>query len=234
MGKAKCGWSLRRVKGRTPRNFGARFGIILNTSGKNMAVTVHVPDDSTARLARRLIGRRSGVSVVVDNPETATSRGSFAASDADRRIIVGTPVSGDRDHRNVGLLRRGIWAVVPADSQSINQLLRRYVDDVRAGLCPLLREMVEDHTETQELLDALRRRPRARVDRAAANPLSDRETEILQRISRGVTSREIAEEMGFQLQTVKNKVTVILTKSHARSRTHAVSIALARGWIQAP
>lgn len=199
-----------------------------------MAVIVHVPDDSTARLARRLIGRRSGVSVVVNDTDAATNRVSFTASDADRRIVVGTPVSGDRDHRNVGLLRQGIWAVVPVDSESVNQLLRRYVDDVRSGLCPLLTEMVGDHSETQELLDALRRRPRARADRTAANPLSDRETEILQRISRGVTSREIATEMGFQLQTVKNKVTVILTKSHARSRTHAVSIALARGWIQAP
>lgn len=194
-----------------------------------MTVIVQVPDESTSRLARRLIGRRSGVSVVITGALVGDV--SVALSDADRWIIVGSSPNGDRQF---SLLRQGVWAIVPATPDSINQLLRVYVDDVRAGLCPLLHEIAKDHGEIQELVDAIKRRPRGRSDRRADNPLSERETEILQRISRGVTSREIAIEMGFQLQTVKNKVTAILTKTHALSRTHAVSIALARGWIQAP
>jgi DNA-binding NarL/FixJ family response regulator len=199
-----------------------------------MAVIVQVPDESTSSLARRLLGRRPGVSVVVTDPDATADSLALPASDANRRIVVGSPDSGDRNARNLGLLRQGIWGVVPASSDSINKLLRGYVDDVLAGLCPLLNEITKDHGETQELVNAVRRRPRSRTDRNADNPLSERETEILQRISRGVTSREIAEEMGFQLQTVKNKMTVILTKTHARSRSHAVSIALTRGWIPAP
>ena len=198
-----------------------------------MAVIVQVPDDATSRHVRRLIGRRSGVTVVIADADAETSKGGGASrvSDADRRIFVGSPPTGDR---NISLLRQGIWAVVPADSDAINKLLKGYVDDIRAGLCPLLNEITRDHSEVEELIETVKRRSRTRAHKNTDNPLSERETEILQRISRGVTSLDIATEMGFQLQTVKNKVTVILTKTHARTRTHAVSIALTRGWISAP
>jgi DNA-binding CsgD family transcriptional regulator len=203
-----------------------------------MAVIVEVPDTSTARLARRLVARRVGVRVVVTGAEKASPANSSTSSgaEADRRIVVGLPESenGNGTGRHLGLLRQGIWAVVPDSPDDINRLLKGYVDDVRAGLCPLLTEISGNHTEVIGLVEELRRRPRARSTRSSAgaeNPLSERETEILQLISHGVTSREIADEMGFQLQTVKNKVTVILTKTHARSRTHAVSIALNQGWI---
>lgn len=202
-----------------------------------MAVIVEVPDASTSRLAKRLLGRRSGVTVVVADPAAAPGGGLSAHtgphSGADRRIIVGLPSNGDR---RVSLLQQGVWAVVPATDDDVDRLLRGYVDDVRTGLCPLLNEISRDHGDVQELVEAVRRQPRTRAGRPAGKtetPLAERETEILQRIANGVTSREIAEEMGYQLQTVKNKVTAILTKTHARSRTHAVSIALTRGWIAA-
>lgn len=193
-----------------------------------MPVLVEVPDVATSRLARRLIGRRFGVSV-----EVLTESGASPPKGENvRRIVVGASIGTDR---RLGLVRQGIWAILPADNDSINNLLRNYVDDVRSGLCPLLTEITRDHGEVQDLVEVIRRRLRpAKKGEVAENPLSERETEILQHIAYGVTSREIAEEMGFQLQTVKNKVTAILTKTHARSRSHAVSIALTSGWITSP
>jgi DNA-binding CsgD family transcriptional regulator len=206
-----------------------------------MAVIVEVPDATTARLARRLVARRAGVSVIVADGKNRVKQEGANTADGEpvRRIVIGSPESlpGGAGHRSAALLRQGIWAVIPNVEADINRSLRGYVDDVRAGLCPLLDEISRDHGQVVELVEGLQK---ASVDSPGGqpsggeNPLSELECEILRLISLGVTSREIAGEMGFQLQTVKNKVTVILIKSHARSRTHAVSIALANGWIPAP
>ncbi|MFQ5617304.1 MAG: response regulator [Anaerolineales bacterium] len=53
-------------------------------------------------------------------------------------------------------------------------------------------------------------------------PLSDREFEILQLLSEGLTNREIARRVYLAEGTVKNYVSNILGKIGARDRTHAV------------
>lgn len=201
-----------------------------------MAVVVEVPDQETSRLARRLIGRRSGVQVVVAGESNGSRPKRRGDSEPPRRILVQQhePRSA-ADY--LGMLSDGVWAVLPVAKAEIDARLRDCVDRVRAGSSPLFSELAGDREEVGKFLAALG----AGLGDAAGgfsesgreSPLSDRETQILQRISHGATSREIAAEMGFQLQTVKNKVTTILTKTHASSRTHAVAIALSRGWIRA-
>ncbi|MCS6843634.1 MAG: response regulator transcription factor [Caldilineales bacterium] len=61
-------------------------------------------------------------------------------------------------------------------------------------------------------------RPAARL----AEPLSEREREILSLMARGLTNREIAQRLFLAEGTVKNYVTTILGKLDARDRTHAV------------
>lgn len=63
------------------------------------------------------------------------------------------------------------------------------------------------------------------------NPLSPREQEILRLIATGLTSREIAEQLGTSEGTVKNQTSSILTKLAVGDRTRAVLVALRDGWI---
>lgn len=62
-------------------------------------------------------------------------------------------------------------------------------------------------------------------------PLTDRELEILKRVSEGMTNAEIGYALGISAQTVKNHVTSILRKLAVNDRTQAVVTALRRGWI---
>lgn len=63
-------------------------------------------------------------------------------------------------------------------------------------------------------------------------PLSPREMEILQFVVRGLSNKEIANELDISHQTVKNHMTSILKKLDVRDRTQAAVYALRRGWVR--
>ncbi len=195
-----------------------------------MPVVVEAPDEQTARIARRLIGRRTGVSVVISQNGNGSNGSHFAEPGRRVRIADTGPLTPAEALR---LLQSGIWAVIPDQHSEVESRLRDCVDMVRSGTSPLLSSLAGDSGAVDDFLAALRSGAAGRNRRSAKpSPLSDRETEILQMISEGMTSAAIANDMGFQLQTIKNKVTTILTKTQANSRTHAVAIALANGWIK--
>lgn len=64
-------------------------------------------------------------------------------------------------------------------------------------------------------------------------PLSAREMEILEYVTRGKSNKEIAQTLGISHQTVKNHMTSILKKLDVRDRTQAAVYALQRGWVRA-
>jgi DNA-binding NarL/FixJ family response regulator len=66
---------------------------------------------------------------------------------------------------------------------------------------------------------------------SAFAPLTDRELEILRKVSDGMTNAEIGYALGISAQTVKNHVTSILRKMAVNDRTQAVVQALKRGWL---
>ena len=63
-------------------------------------------------------------------------------------------------------------------------------------------------------------------------PLSPREMEILQYITRGASNKEIARALGISRQTVKNHMSSILRKLAVNDRTQAAVLALRRGWVR--
>jgi two-component system response regulator DegU len=63
-------------------------------------------------------------------------------------------------------------------------------------------------------------------------PLSPREMEILQLVTRGLSNKEIAYTLGISHQTVKNHMTSILRKLDVEDRTQAAVFALRRGWVR--
>lgn len=76
------------------------------------------------------------------------------------------------------------------------------------------------------------RRPHLEGDVEAFTPLSPREMEILQYVTRGMSNKEIAARLGISHQTVKNHMTSILHKLDVEDRTQAAVYALRHGWVR--
>ncbi|MDR5700155.1 response regulator transcription factor [Agromyces aerolatus] len=83
---------------------------------------------------------------------------------------------------------------------------------------------------TDRLLRAIRSGPSpVAADAPAAQPLTDRELDVLRLIASGYPNRQIADALFIAEGTVKNHISVILTKLSARDRTNAVLRALHEG-----
>ena len=63
-------------------------------------------------------------------------------------------------------------------------------------------------------------------------PLSHREMEILKYIAEGNPNKRIAYALNIREQTIKNHITSILRKLNANDRTHAVVLAMRKGWLK--
>ena len=89
--------------------------------------------------------------------------------------------------------------------------------------------------------DELNRWLQSRIDLATKSysdpgepfhPLSNREMEVLSKLTSGSSNKEIAQDLGISHQTVKNHVTSILRKLGVDDRTQAAVYALRRGWFR--
>jgi DNA-binding NarL/FixJ family response regulator len=70
------------------------------------------------------------------------------------------------------------------------------------------------------------------AEHTADDVLSDRELEVLRSVARGHSNKIVAAELSISEHTVKNHLKNILSKLNADDRTHAVMIALKRGYIE--
>ena len=66
----------------------------------------------------------------------------------------------------------------------------------------------------------------------ADDVLSVRELDVLQQVAQGRSNKIIASHLDISENTVKNHLKIILSKLNADDRTHAVTIALKRGYIE--
>ena len=115
-------------------------------------------------------------------------------------------------------LRSGVRAVISKDAAP--EEIESAIQAVNAGLVVIARESLPDL-----LQDA---RP---VAEALAEPLSERELEVLDVIAEGLSNKLIAHRLGISEHTVKTHVASIFAKLGAASRTEAVSIAIRRGLV---
>lgn len=96
-------------------------------------------------------------------------------------------------------------------------------------------DRVYDHRGLQNWLEAgveKAGRPYINDTREAFSPLSPREMEILECVTRGMSNKEIAYSLGISHQTVKNHMTAILQKLDVEDRTQAAVYALQHGWVR--
>jgi DNA-binding NarL/FixJ family response regulator len=70
------------------------------------------------------------------------------------------------------------------------------------------------------------------AEHATADALSEREIEVLRCVAQGAANKEVAALLHISEETVKVHMKHILEKLAATDRTHAVTIALARGIIE--
>ena len=64
-----------------------------------------------------------------------------------------------------------------------------------------------------------------------ADPLTEREMEVLSLVAEGCANKHIAARLHICEPTVKNHITVIMRKLKASDRTHAVVTAFRLGWL---
>ena len=72
----------------------------------------------------------------------------------------------------------------------------------------------------------------AQDDEELFEPLTPRQMEVLELVTRGLSNKEIAYKMHISHQTVKNHMTAILRKLRCQDRTQAAVYALTHGWIR--
>lgn len=80
---------------------------------------------------------------------------------------------------------------------------------------------------TETLLRNLQGRDHVRIDGEIAEPLTERERDVISLLAGGFSNREIGEMLGLSEGTVKNHVSRLLLKLDARGRTSAVLKAIA-------
>ncbi len=74
-------------------------------------------------------------------------------------------------------------------------------------------------------------RPRNGVTPPYADPLTERELEVISLVAEGQSNKLIAARLNICEWTVKNHLTFIMTKLRASDRTHAVVTAVSLGWL---
>lgn len=154
---------------------------------------------------------RSEADVVV----TSASSASFSA-DADPASSAATLFLSDAPP-NVRELRRSsrIWGVLPADAsgEELIAALHALSQGLIVGTSTLL---FESESENGTL---------------SHGPLTDRESEVLGLLAKGLANKQIAVALGISEHTVKFHVSSIYTKLSVTNRTEAVREGLRGGWI---
>jgi DNA-binding NarL/FixJ family response regulator len=72
----------------------------------------------------------------------------------------------------------------------------------------------------------------ALAQHAMDDPLTEREIEVLKQVAAGCSNKVVANRLLISEDTVKGHVRNILSKLNATDRTHAVTIALRRGFLE--
>lgn len=154
----------------------------------------------------------------------------------DTRIIVLTTF--ENDDYIVGAIEAGASGYLLKDSEPEDLLQAvRTVDESTAIISPkatarLLRSMRSGNTGGATSVDVdkqHRSSDNSASDNAATEPLTPRETEILQLMARGLSNQEISQELFVSMPTVKTHVTHILRKTNSRDRVQAVLYAVHHG-----
>lgn len=198
---------------------GAVIGVV--TAGTNGAVSESVevvgdgaPGDSEAEIAL------SGAEVVLVSDNPLPEYPDFAATCGETRALVLLSEDDGAALRLSSLSLAG-WGVVPPDAPP--EEISAAIAAVANGLVVLLRafskHLLESHPSFEGLEDA-------------PEPLTARESEVLDLLSRGLANKSIARELSVSEHTVKFHVSSIYSKLQVQTRAEAVSCGARLGLLR--
>jgi DNA-binding NarL/FixJ family response regulator len=145
---------------------------------------------------------------------------SLAASELASEATIVVLSDHSESRRLAAALRAGVRAILPSNI-SPEQLVAA-LQAVAAGLT------VMHPAEIDAMFPA---GPTSRPLAELTEPLTPRESEVLQMLASGLANKEIAARLAISEHTVKFHVASILGKLGAESRTEAVSLGIRRGLV---
>jgi len=186
--------------------------VLLNISSPALRAGLRalLSSDTTIKVVNDSLDEQNEADVMI----TSASSASFLHNETDSALSAGVLLLSD-DQLNVQEMRRTyrVWGVLPTDSSA--EELTAAIYALSQGLivgAPTL--LFESENETLE-----------------HGPLTERETEVLGLLSKGLANKQIAIALGISEHTVKFHVSSIYTKLNVTNRTEAVRAGLRGGWI---
>jgi len=168
------------------------------------------------------VAELSNIDVIIVADETLLEDvGRTVANNRVAAIVV----LSDNEERTLSMLRTltlGGWSIVPMDTSA--EQFQAAVAAVAQGFIALPVTMAEELLGQRSVLAPVQQN-------ALDEPLTAREREVLELLSRGLSNKLIARRLQISEHTVKFHVSSIYTKLGAASRTDAVSRGVRQGLI---
>lgn len=168
--------------------------------------------DNTIQIINDSLDEDSEADVVI----TSASHVSFSDHELGDISSSATLFLSD-DPLNARELRRfsRVWGILPTESsaEELTAAIHALSQGLIVGTAPLL---FESDAESGPL---------------SHGPLTDRESEVLGLVAKGLANKQIAVALGISEHTVKFHVSSIYTKLNVTNRTEAVREGLRGGWV---
>ena len=186
--------------------------VLLNVSSPALRAGLRalLSSDKTIKVVNDSLDEQNEADVVI----TSASSASRVRHESESSLSAGILFLSD-DQLNVLEIRRSYraWGILPTDSST--EELAAAIHALAQGLivgAPAL--LFESESEALE-----------------RGPLTERETEVLGLLSKGLANKQIAVALGIREHTVKFHVSSIYTKLNVTNRTEAVRAGLRGGWV---
>ena len=186
--------------------------VLLNVSSPALRAGLRalLSADNTIQIINDSLDEESEADVVI----TSASHVSFSNQDVSDVSSAATLLLSD-DPLNVREMRRfsRVWGILPTESsaEELTAAIHALSQGLIVGTSTLLFE-----TENEPL---------------SHGPLTDRESEVLGLVAKGLANKQIALALGISEHTVKFHVSSIYTKLNVTNRTEAVREGLRGGWV---
>lgn len=186
-------------------------------------VLVNVSSPALRAGLHALLSSDSAIKMLTDSPDddaeadvviASASRASFSLNGIDPASSAASLFLSD-EPLNVRELSRSlrVWGVLPTDASA---------EELTAAVHALSQGLI---VGTPTLLFESENEP------VSHGPLTDRESEVLGLLAKGLANKQIAVALGISEHTVKFHVSSIYTKLNVTNRTEAVREGLRGGWI---
>ncbi len=188
--------------------------VLLNVSSPALRAGLRalLSSDKTIEVVNDSLEEETEVDVVI----ASASRTAFPDNEVEPRSSAAPLLLSD-DPLNIREMRRSfrVWGVLPADASG--EELIAAVHALSQGLIVGTATLLFESESESELL--------------SHGPLTDRESEVLGLLAKGLANKQIAVALGISEHTVKFHVSSIYTKLNVTNRTEAVREGLRGGWI---